>query len=193
MLIGALAGAYLLQSLVGHDTVIGRFGFSPAGFLGGERVQLLTALFLHGGLAHLAMNGAFALAFGTPVARYLGAGLAGGLVFFLLYLACGAISSLAYAGLHPDQSVLLIGASGAVSGLFGAASRIVAGRGGLGPFLSAPVIGMGAAWIAVNLLIALVGFAPGAGEAVVAWEAHIAGWAAGLLLIGPAAWALRRP
>jgi membrane associated rhomboid family serine protease len=58
--------------------------------------------------------------------------------------------------------------------------------------LSAPVIGMGAAWVIVNLLVGVLGVAPGMGDAQVAWEAHLFGYAAGLLLIGPAGWALRR-
>jgi membrane associated rhomboid family serine protease len=51
---------------------------------------------------------------------------------------------------------------------------------------------MGAAWIVVNLLIAVTGYAPGAEGASVAWEAHLGGFAAGLLLIGPLAAILRR-
>jgi membrane associated rhomboid family serine protease len=43
---------------------------------------------------------------------------------------------------------------------------------------------MSIGWIVVNLLLAVVGFAPGLGDAGVAWEAHIFGYLAGLLLIG---------
>jgi membrane associated rhomboid family serine protease len=52
---------------------------------------------------------------------------------------------------------------------------------------SSAVLSMGGAWVAINLLIALVGgsFLPGSGGAGVAWEAHLAGFAAGVLLIGP--------
>jgi membrane associated rhomboid family serine protease len=45
---------------------------------------------------------------------------------------------------------------------------------------------MAAAWIIVNLLMALTGLAPGTGGAAIAWEAHLFGYAAGLVLIGPA-------
>jgi len=44
----------------------------------------------------------------------------------------------------------------------------------------------------VNLLIAVFGFAPGMEAVAVAWEAHLFGYAAGLLLIGPVFWALGR-
>ena len=49
---------------------------------------------------------------------------------------------------------------------------------------------MGAGWIVINLIISVVGgsFLPGSGSAGVAWEAHIAGFIVGVLLIGPFAW-----
>jgi membrane associated rhomboid family serine protease len=56
----------------------------------------------------------------------------------------------------------------------------------LASFTSAPVIGMAASWVGVNVLIALAPWAaPGAGHAIVAWQAHLAGYAAGLILIAP--------
>ncbi len=51
---------------------------------------------------------------------------------------------------------------------------------------------MTAAWVVVNLLIAVVGFAPGAGGMPVAWEAHLFGYAAGLVLVTPFGWLSRR-
>jgi membrane associated rhomboid family serine protease len=50
---------------------------------------------------------------------------------------------------------------------------------------------MAVAWIIVNLVLAVFGF-PLAPGAPIGWEAHLAGYAAGLLLVGPAAWALGR-
>lgn len=192
VLVAAILGGYALQTLAPQDALFARYGFSPAGFAAGERVQLITALFLHGGWAHALMNAAGALAFGSPVARLFGLRISGVVAFFAFYLLCGMISSWSYALIHHGEAVLLVGASGAVSGLMGAVSRLVAGRGRLGPFLSAPVIGMAGAWVIINLLVAVVGITPGMGEAPVAWEAHLTGYAAGLLLVGPAAWALRR-
>ena len=56
----------------------------------------------------------------------------------------------------------------------------------LGPLFSKAVTGMGAAWLIVNVIMALTGSAliPGAGDSGVGWEAHLAGFAAGVLLIG---------
>lgn len=192
LLVGLILGGYALQSLLPQDPVLTRYGFSPEGFAAGDRIQLVTALFLHGGWAHALMNAAGALAFGAPVARLFGERGAGVVAFFAFYLFCGVFSNWTYALIHPGQAVVLVGASGAVSGLMGAVSRLLAGRGRLGPFLSSPVIGMAAAWVIVNLLVALLGFAPGVGETPIAWEAHLTGYAAGLLLVGPAARLVRR-
>lgn len=192
LIVAAIIGGYALQGLVPQEALFTRYGFSPAAFEAGDRVILITALFLHGGWGHALMNAAGALAFGSPVARLFGLKAAGVVAFFVFYLLCGVFSSWTYALIHPGEAVVLVGASGAISGLMGAVSRLVAGRGQLGPFISAPVIGMAAAWIIINLLVAVVGFAPGVSDSPVAWEAHLTGYAAGLLLVGPFAWILRR-
>jgi membrane associated rhomboid family serine protease len=110
------------------------------------------------------------------------------LLFFLL---CGVLGSLGYGLLHSDGQAILIGASGGVAGLMGAASRMIDRPMGLSPYRSPTVMGMAAAWIIVNLLMALTGLAPGTGGIAIAWEAHLFGYAAGLLLIGPAARVMR--
>ena len=77
-----------------------------------------TYAFLHGSLAHLAINMIWLAAFGSPLANRLGA--AGSCWFW-------AVTSLAAAALHYvlhmiDQAPL-VGASGAISGMMGAAAR----------------------------------------------------------------------
>jgi membrane associated rhomboid family serine protease len=193
-LVGAIVGGYALQSRVDVDTVAAAFAFTPDALETGRWWTLFSSQFLHGGWAHALMNAAFILAFGTPVARLFGLGLSGALFFYAFYLACGALAALGFAAVHPGQPVALIGASGAASGLMGAAARLIAGYGRVGPVLSRPVLGMGAAWLVVNLLMAVVGAAmvPGAGDAAVGWEAHLAGFAAGVVLIWPFAWLARR-
>jgi membrane associated rhomboid family serine protease len=183
-----IVGGYALQSLLPTEEILTRWAFSSAALEEGRWFTAVTALFLHGNWAHALLNAATAFAFGTPVARTLGLRFRGVAIFVLFYLTCGALANLAFAAVHPDDPSPLVGASGAVSGLMAAASRLIAGRGQLGPILSAPVIGMGAAWIVVNLLVAVTGIAPGADGATVAWEAHLAGFLAGILLFG---WATR--
>jgi membrane associated rhomboid family serine protease len=185
-----IAGGYAIQEFLPQEEVLNAFAFSPAGLAAGQWPTLITALFLHGGWAHALMNAAFALAFGTPVARFFGLKLQGAIAFFAFYLATGVLSNLGYAALHWGGTGALVGASGAVSGLMGAAARLIGGRGRIGPLLSPSVVGMGASWIAINVAIGVFGSSllPGTGGAGVAWEAHLAGFAAGVLIITPFAW-----
>ena len=96
-----------------------------------------------------------------------------------------AARSLAEARLDGDR--LGGGASGGIAGLMGAASRMVPPHHGrLASLRSAPVLTMAAAWLGVNLVFALIGFSIAGGGAPLAWQAHLAGYALGVLGIGPA-------
>jgi len=186
VLAASILGGYALQTLFPPDLVIGAWGFSPM-MLESRPATVITAVALHGSWAHALMNAVFALTFGAPVARFLGLGARGVAALVLFYVVCGALGNLAFAAIHPHEPAMVVGASGAISGLMGAAARLIAGRGWPGPILSAPVLGFGGAVVIINLLVALTGMAPGLGDATIAWEAHIGGFAAGVLLFGPAA------
>src|SRR5215471_9528114 len=73
-----IVGGYALQTLFPPDAIIGAFAFAPVNLTHGRWETLITANFLHGGWAHAMMNGAFALAFSTPLARFFGPKLEGG-------------------------------------------------------------------------------------------------------------------
>ena len=175
---------YLVQSrLADPDAMVGALALVPAEVPQGRVWPLLSVVVVHGSWLHAILNALGALAFGAPVAR--GFGVRGGLRFLLFYLLCGLISSLGYVLLHWGQTGALVGASGAISGLMGASSRLLDGRGRLAPFASRTVIGMAAAWLVINGLMAMNWIDAGTGGAPIAWEAHLFGYAAGLLLIGP--------
>ncbi len=143
-------------------------------------------MLLHGNWPHSIMNAIGALTFGAPVARLL-RGPAGVGAFLSLYIVSGVIGALGYGLLHPGSGDPLIGASGAVFGLIGAATRLLGGRGRVLGLTDRRVITASIAWMAVNAVIGLIGFAPGAEGARIAWEAHAFGFLTGLLLIGPLA------
>lgn len=78
-------------------------------------LQLLTSMFVHADLGHLLSNLIILLAFALPFEERIGHRR-----FLLVYLASGlvaALSQIAYAG---GDSILLMGASGAVFGIMGA-------------------------------------------------------------------------
>jgi membrane associated rhomboid family serine protease len=197
-LVGVVLAAYVMQVQIGADAVAAGLGFAPADLARGRIVPLFAALFLHGGWAHVLFNSAFILAFGTPVSRAFGTNGAGALGFVAFYMTCGVLANLGYAAMHPGSPEVLVGASGAASGLMAGSSRLMTPGPGLARFLSPPVLSMAGAWLAINGLLAglqamgLAGLEPGAGGATVAWEAHIAGYAAGLVLFAPALRLIRR-
>lgn len=181
---------YAAQGLLPGDGQA--YALYPADVAAGRPTGLLTSIFLHASWAHAAMNAAFALAFGAPVARLFGVDVRGACGLIAFYLICGVAGGLAFVALHPGGTDAVVGASGAVSGLMGAAARLMETPGRLGSPFSRPAMSMGAAWIVVNLLMAVTGFVPDGGGAGVAWEAHLGGFSAGLLLVGPFARLLGR-
>jgi membrane associated rhomboid family serine protease len=196
-LVAAILGGYAIQSRL-PDAVLAPYVFSPAALKQGAWWTLVTHVFLHGNWMHALSNAAFVLAFGSPAARFFGTRGWGPWLYFLFYLLCGALAALGFAAVHPNGAEAMVGASGAASGLVGVSARLVAGRGRLGPIFAPFVLTMGAAWLVVNLITAGVmafggnSLLPGTGGAGVAWEAHLAGFLAGVLLISPFAWLLRR-
>lgn len=172
------------------EATIESLALVPDDFWAGRWTGAITMMFVHGGWVHALMNAAFALAFGAPVARLLGLNGRGGGIFCLFYLACGALSGVGYAAIHPDATGAVIGASGAVSGLMGAAARTMDYPGRVGPVLGPRVLSLGLGWLVVNLVMAVAGGLLTMGVGAVAWEAHLVGFVVGVLLIGPfARWA----
>ena len=186
-LAAALPALYGLQVLTGAPLAAAdRFGFRPGQLAGGGWTGLFTSLFVHAGWMHALFNALAALAFGAPVARRLGTRPAGAAAFLLFFVACGLAGGLGFAALERSREAVLVGASGGIAGLMGAASRMVPPAGArLLPLSSPPVLAIAGAWLAVNAVFAVVGLTIATGGAPLAWQAHVFGYAAGLLLIGP--------
>src|SRR5581483_11614775 len=72
-----------------------------AALAAGHWETLLTSLFLHASWPHVLMNSVAALAFGPPVARLMGLGPRGALVFLAFYLVCGVLGSLGFVLVDP--------------------------------------------------------------------------------------------
>ncbi len=80
-----------------------------------DMLSLLSSLFMHAGIAHLAGNMLFLAIFARSVEDRLGH-----FSFSVFYLVCGAAATLAHVWHNPASSAPLIGASGAISGVLGA-------------------------------------------------------------------------
>ncbi|MEM1057334.1 MAG: rhomboid family intramembrane serine protease [Bacteroidota bacterium] len=78
-------------------------------------LTLLTAMFMHGGLAHIGGNMLYLWIFGDNVEHRFGH-----TTFLGFYLLSGLAASFAQIALDPDGLVPSLGASGAISGVLGA-------------------------------------------------------------------------
>ena len=180
-----LLALFALQQLTNSELLIQRYGLTPRSLAAGRWWTLLTPLFLHGSWAHVLVNALVAFAVGPPVARMMGTDARGASAFFLFYLVCGVIGSLGFIALAPGDLTPTVGASGAISGLLGAAVRLIEGRGRIGRILAPTVLAFTLIWGVVNFVFGAFGLTPGAIGVQVAWQAHMAGYLGGLLLFGP--------
>jgi membrane associated rhomboid family serine protease len=143
-----------------------------------ERLTLVSYMFFHGDIFHVAGNMLFLWVFGDNVEDAMGH-----LKFLIFYLACGIFAGLTHAYMMPDSPNPLIGASGAVAGVIAAylmlhprvrvwvlAFQFIPLR------LSAAVV-LGV-WVITQFVMILL---PEIGP--VAWWAHIGGLLAGAVLI----------
>lgn len=177
-----------------------RYGEGGEQLPGGELARWtspFTYMLLHADFMHLAMNSVWLLAFGAPVAKRLG-----GLGFWLFSILCGVVGIGLHQAFNWGTLAVVIGASGAVSGMTAAALRFYFAALRMGnagvlkehpkavPLTSIPamlrdpqilvVIGV---WLLLNIGFGFAGsyFTGGQG---IAWQTHIGGFLAGLFLFG---------
>lgn len=155
----------------------------------------LSYALLHGSWSHVLLNALWLAAFGTPVLRRLGEAR---------FIALCVVTAIAGAGAHWVTNLHdftpMVGASAVVSGMMGAAAWFVFARSSFGGGLidshahlrrretlaemvrnQRTMVFFGI-WFALNLLFG-VGAAPlGITEGGIAWQAHIGGFLAGLIL-----------
>ena len=206
-LAAAFVGVHVARQFLNPDLdewVLLAFAFLPARY--GEVGALLpggvaarfwtpvTYAFLHADYLHLFVNIIWMVSFGGPLARRFGSAR-----FLLLSLVSAVAGAGLHYVLHSSGQELVIGASGAVSGMMAATARFAFSPGGpLGGGHTAAAFQIPAepmpsmlrngravafilVWFVVNLVFGLSGsLIPGA-SGPIAWEAHIGGFLAGLL------------
>lgn len=146
---------------------------------------LISSQFLHADLMHLGFNMLFLWVFGNNIEDRLGR-----LRFLPFFLLCGALAGLAQAAVDPDSVIPLIGASGAISGVLGA-YLVLYPRVRIWTVVF-PLVFLPfklPAWIWLGIYFALqflyLGDSATSGGGDVAYMAHIGGFVAGAVLIGP--------
>src|SRR5256712_6858641 len=137
----------------------------------------VTMMFLHANLFHLLFNLAFLILLGPLLEDRIGP-LRWGILFFV----GGIVASLVFEAIHIQQAegYALLGASGALSSVFGAFGRLYP-RERLSMWMPIPLPPMPAIYyvigfVVVQFILSLLTFGADIG---VAWEAHVAGLAFG--------------
>ena len=205
-LIGVISGIHAALWILGNDwqiLALHAFAFIPIRFSdpsfhmieGSQYWSMLSYAFLHGDFTHLLFNGLWLLIFGTVTARRLGAARFLGLA--ALSAVGGALATLI---LHWGEALILIGASGAVSGMLAAAIPVMFSRGmRWGKSYTADLSGVRALrptellrnrnalvfatlWLVITLYSGATGWTGMSfvEEGGIAWEAHLGGFLVGL-------------
>lgn len=139
-------------------------------------LSLVTAMFLHGSLAHLAVNMLFLWVFGAAVEDRFGPG-----PFLGLYLVGGIIATLTFVAFNTGSAAPLVGASGAVSAAMGAYLLIGARRRILALVAPIPLIAVTLpAWALLGPYLVSQLVTPD--DTAVAWQAHVGGMVAGFVI-----------
>lgn len=196
ILINVLVFLFELRAQAAFPSFIDAYGLVPARFWdtpGPDRwLPVFTAMFLHGGFAHLIANMWALWLFGDNVEDALGHGR-----FLMFYLACGVVAAVVQAAVQASSTIPSIGASGAIAGVLGAyllffpAARVIT----LVPifflpwFIEIPAVFYLSFWFLSNLMNGVASLGPAESQGGIAWWAHIGGFGCGLVL-GPL---LRRP
>ncbi len=195
LMAGIQAVRSLLLPVATDNEVLYWFAFIPelaAYGLSGLLHELLAAItysLLHGGWTHFFMNAVWLAIFGSPLALRIGTG-----PFVLFWIATSFAAALLHFVIDPFGPSILVGASGAISGMMGAASRLgfrIDRSGRRRAFASRPlsfpevlrsrtVLGFISIWLLVNLI---TGLFVSVGDSAIAWQAHIGGFIAGFLLL----------
>ena len=180
-LIVANALAFIVEIVQPNpERFIQTFGVVPAYLAHGWNLwSIVTHMFMHGGIAHIAFNMWFLYTFGDNVEDRVGRAR-----FLVLYLAFGFCAMLAQVAMTLGSEQPLVGASGAIAGLMGAylvlfpKTRVYQVI--LFIRLRLPVWLYLLVWVGLQFVAGFMAIANHQGSGV-AWWAHIGGFAAGAL------------
>lgn len=179
--VAALVAAYVGEWFVGGPAAL---GVSREALSNGRWWVLLTHPVTHAGHWHLWMNCGALLSMSLPVRLMLGRRSAGWLRYFALLIASAAAAAAAYLAIHADDGLPMVGASGAICGLWGLLVRSDLESRRLRPLASREVL-LGLRDFSISnavlfgLLFMLAQSQGAAGG--LAWEAHLGGFLLGLL------------
>jgi membrane associated rhomboid family serine protease len=172
----AIAIPFVIEVIVGGPQAL----FSPSGqtlynlgamqplaVANGQYWRLFTAMFLHAGIIHIALNAYFFYLFGRTVESSLGRTW-----MVIIYMVSGFLASVASYAFGP-VTTLAVGASGAIAGVFGAFIAYAYKRRHMAMW--AANLRMAVTVIVLNAVISI-------GYSAIDWRAHVGGLIAGFII-----------
>lgn len=169
------------EILTNTDITSNGLGVTPIPVYG----TLLTSMFMHGSIAHIAGNMLYLWIFGDNLENVMGH-----LKYLIFYLICGVLASLSHVLMSQflNNGLLIpsLGASGAISGVLGGYMilfpknkvRVFAIR----SIINVPAVVTLGIWIVLQI-VSQAGAMGGREESGVAYAAHIGGFLAGMVLV----------
>ncbi|MDX2264010.1 MAG: rhomboid family intramembrane serine protease [Hyphomicrobiales bacterium] len=159
-----------------RNAVVPRVFFEPVwgvyNGVTGDVLPFFTAMFIHGNWLHLGFNMLALAMLGPAMERRFGS-----VPFAVFYVACGVAASATHVYVNSQSSLPLVGASGAIAGVFAA---FVAADLRARPFIvPIPAYAIAAAFLGLQVYSLVAEGAGGAREGGIAWWAHIGGFLAG--------------
>ncbi len=149
-------------------------------------ITLLTSMFLHANLLHIAGNMLYLWIFGDNVEDRLGH-----IGYLIFYFFCGLVASAAQILVDPNSQLINLGASGAIAGVLGAYLVFYPGAkvrsliflGIFITFTTLPALVVIGLWFVLQLVSGLESLNPGmVNSGGVAYFAHVGGFVAGLVI-----------
>ncbi len=145
-------------------------------------LTLLSAMFMHGGFAHIGGNMLYLWIFGDNVEDRMGH-----LKYLIFYLLCGGLASATHIFFGPDSQIPSLGASGAIAGVLGA-YLILYPRKGVrviqwGAIIEIPALIVIGLWGLLQFVSGFGSLANVGKSGGVAYMAHVGGFVAGILLV----------
>ena len=177
LLIGNLV-VFLIEILGPGFTVEVELGFRPVYLQTGQGLYtIFTSMFVHAGLYHIFANMLFLFLFGWPLEERIGK-----YKVLIIYLVAGVLGLMLQSMVMWGSSAIIIGASGAISGLVGALF-ILYPRDKLTLPLFIIILPNVPVWAATMAFFASqLPYVLGFGASGVAYAAHLGGFLAGMAL-----------
>lgn len=168
-----------------RDLAIVPANLSAAPFSAESIMDVIRAMFMHGGYDHILGNMLYLYLFGDNIEDRLGK-----ILFLVVYFVSGFAAAFAQVIIDPNSTIPMIGASGAIAGVLGAylvmfpsvRVKAIIPIGRVGAMQELPAIVVLGMWFVLQLVNGFASLGAEYAGGGVAFFAHIGGFVAGAIM-----------